>query len=121
MPAEGVDRRKKNRAVRLKEGLQEDAGATCACRKALHVAQLFLWHSQRVIGSYDVFVCHVGGKKNRVELTKDKEDVIKISDAHTFNTETSLPNSQARAILKPLPTVICNSGISVHWAVICDS
>lgn len=94
--------------------LQGDAGATCAAEKGLHVAQLFLWCPQMVVRSHHVSVWRVGEKKAVVELTKCKEEVIKISGADTFriglHSEISLPNGQARAIFKPLGSSIPCAG-----------
>lgn len=52
-----------------------------------------------------------------VELIQGKEEVVKISGADTFkiglHSEISLPNGQARAILKPLGSSVPCAGCAM--------
>lgn len=54
------------------------------------------------------------------ELTRGEEEVIKISDAHTFSTglhsEISIPKGKATSTLKPLGSSLC-WGVMVNLPV----
>lgn len=117
MPVEGAGRGQEEGEGRA-GGLQGGSGATCAWRKSSpHGTALSLVsaHGDRIPQRFCV---PCGGKMTVVELTRGEEEVIKISEAHTFSTglhsEIFLPNSQATSILKPLGSSLC---WGVQWLI----
>lgn len=104
MPAKGLaGSRKKEKSAWLEEGLQGDVGATCGCRKNSPCGTAVSLVSPDD-GRITPCVCVPCGEIMTMErsfLTQGKEEVIKISDAHTFSiglhSETSLPKGQAKA------------------------